>query len=581
MRIQETLLLWMAAAICCAPVTAGAITVLEPNGVGDEKIAEGVEFSVYVKGNRWDMSDATDVITSESGFLSNETFSNGIYRATSIENASPDGLTDAKFFLTFPGLPSAVFSIESGQRFPIDTSEYSKLTLKIRHLDSSGIPTNSNHPVQVFFFEDEKSTRDATFGFTKSQMVMSDGDWHIVEIDMINDLSPASAYSWTDFNYVKGLRIDPTAYTDTRIEVDWIRLTGTGDTSTRFNVSWSGGDGPYSVAAKRQNDIAVLMATDVEVSSMNIDFSMLPPGEYVIEVSDQQETGTSTGSLQINEAPLIEFLQPDIKGDVAQRYSLIETGNPWGPVDAGDVTSTKQLSAISYSSPEGSLTATSTGSDSHVLLNTPVGIDTLKYRMLSFTLLVGGERDIGLGSVARVFWGDGPIGAKTSEDIIVQEGLNTYELGDMRELRVEGGSSGQWQGAPTFFRLDPHEFSSPRDIRIDNVTLAPVDTADPTFLVTWQDSDPDDNASIDLYADLDTIPGNGNEEMIASGIAEDTSIDSLNWTATDHVTEGEYHIYANIDDGFNQVTRYATGPITVNEGAAPDPDVVFKGGFEN
>ena len=581
MKLRKRLLLWAVIACFKTPVMAGAIEVLEPNGIGNEKIAEGVEFSTYVKGNRWDMSDPADVITSESGNLTGETFSNGVYRATSVEDSSPDGLTDAKFFLTYPGLPSAVFSMESGQMFPIQTSVYSKFSIKIRHLGSNGSPTNSNHPVQVFFFEDENSIRNGTFGYTNSTKVMSDGDWHIVQVDLVNDESPSSPRSWTDFSHVKGFRIDPTAYANTRIEVDWVRLTAPGDDGARFNVQWSGGAGPYSVAARLQNNIAVILATDIQGTSANVDFSTLPGGEYTIEVSDDQSTGSSVSDLHVNEAPLFEFLQPDIKGDVERRYSLVEARNPWGPVDAADVISTKQLAAVSYTSPTGSLTATSTGSDSHVLLNTPQGIDTLKYRMLSFTMLVSGKRDIGLGSVARVFWGDSPGTAITSEDIVVQEGLMTYELGDMRDLRVEGGSANHWKGLPTYFRIDPHEFPSPKDIRIDNVTLAPLDTADPTFEVTWLDSDSDDNASIKLYADLDKTAGNGNEVMIASGIAEDASINSIIWTATDHVAEGEYHLYSKIDDGFNQITRYATGPITVIAGAIPDPGIVFKGSFED
>ncbi len=79
----------------------------------------------------------------------------------------------------------------------------------------------------------------------------------------------------------------------------------------------------------------------------------------------------------------------------------------------------------------------------------------------------------------------------------------------------------------------------------------------------------------------DTIPGNGNEVLITSGIAEDGSINSFSWIATYQVAEGEYHIYSIIDDGFNQTTRYATGPIKVIAGDIPDPDITFMDGFED
>ncbi|RLA50097.1 MAG: hypothetical protein DRR42_14035, partial [Gammaproteobacteria bacterium] len=218
MKWQKGLFAWLLVACFSTPVLA-AITVVEP---GNEKIAEGVEFSAYAIGNRWDMSDPADVITTDPSFLSNETFSNGIYSATSVE---VDGKTDPKFFLTYPGLPSAVSLMESGQKFPIDTSVYRNLSIKIRHLGSNGLPTNSWHTVQVFFFEDENSISNRTFGYASGKSVLSDGDWHIVQIDLIDDLSPNSRYSWTDFSTVKGLRIDPTFAANTLIEIDWIRLT--------------------------------------------------------------------------------------------------------------------------------------------------------------------------------------------------------------------------------------------------------------------------------------------------------------------------------------------------------------------
>jgi len=577
MKLQKRLLLWTAVAFFSTPVRAGTITVLEPNGSGNEKIAEGVEFSAYVKGNRWDMSDPADVITSESKFLSNETFSNGIYSATSVEVG---GTTDPKFYLTFPGLPSAVFSIESGQMFPIDTSVYRTLSLKIRHLGSNGLPTNSRHTVQVFFFEGENSIRDKAFGFTQSQYVMSDGDWHIIRIDLIDDLSATSAHAWSDFSHVKGLRIDPTGFANIRIEVDWVRLTAPGDAGTEFDVQWSGGEGPYSISARKQNEVAALLATDINGSSAKVGFSTLPAGDYTIEVSDQHGTASSASTLQINEAPLFNFLQPDIRGNVEKRYSLVEAGNPWGPMDAADISSTKKLTAISYSNPNGSFTATTTGSDSQVFFSIAAPIDTLRYRMLSYTLSVSGARDIGLGSVARVLWGQVQGQLTTSEDIIVYEGLNTYELGDMRDMRIEGGSANHWLGSLVVFRIDPTEFSTTKNIRIENVTLAPLDAAEPTFDVTWLDSDADDNASIEMYVDMDKMPGNGNEVLIASGIAEDAGTDSFIWTATDPLAAGEYHLYSNIDDGFNKTTRYATGPVMVKPKALPDPDIGFQDSFE-
>ena len=105
MKCKNGLFVWGALVCLVMPLLANAIDVSEPANV---RIAEGVELSAYVIGNRWDMSDATDIINIEPGYLSNETFSNGIYSATTIEVG---GKTDPKFFLTYPGLPSAVSSM--------------------------------------------------------------------------------------------------------------------------------------------------------------------------------------------------------------------------------------------------------------------------------------------------------------------------------------------------------------------------------------------------------------------------------------------------------------------------------------
>jgi len=582
MGLHKKLLPWMVVAFFCSPDFARALTVLTPAASTNAKISEGIEFSAYVKGNRWDMSDAADITTSESRNLSSESFANGIYHA--ISNDSQDDRTDSKFYLTWPGLPAAEYSIESGQKFPIDTSIYRKLTIKIRHLDSNGVPDNTQHPIEIYFFKDQNSIRDGVFGFTKRILVPSDGDWHVVQFDLIDDVSPNSSYKWRDFSKVKGFRIDPTIYASTSVEVDWIRLTAQGDQDTTFNVQWSGGTGPFSIKARNQNDTAITVATELNGTSANLDFSSLPSGEYSIEVTDGQETGISPGSLRINEAPLFHFLQPDIKGDVDKRYSLIEVGNPWGSFDSADIDSAKQLTAISYNSPAGSFTATSTGSDSRVILNSPKPIDTNKYRMLSYTMSVSGSRDIGQGSVARVLWGNDLSTLATSKAIILQEGMNTYDMGDLRDVLVEGGSANAWQGTSKYFRIDPHEFPVARDIRIDNLTIAPLDTADPTFNIIWLDSDADDNAVIELFVDVDQVPGNSNEVRIASGINEDLATNSITWNAPDHVANGEYFLYARIDDGFNQTIRYATGAISVNavdDGTDPIDESVIDDELQN
>ena len=62
MGLERRLLPWMVVALFCSPDFARAITVLTPAVPENVKIAEGIELSAYVKGNRWDMSAMDNMI---------------------------------------------------------------------------------------------------------------------------------------------------------------------------------------------------------------------------------------------------------------------------------------------------------------------------------------------------------------------------------------------------------------------------------------------------------------------------------------------------------------------------------------
>ena len=201
----------------------------------------------------------------------------------------------------------------------------------------------------------------------------------------------------------------------------------------------------------------------------------------------------------------------------------------------------RDLANITYG--VGGLMATTVGGDPSVLLNSPVIIDPDFYRALCYTLEVSGVRDIGLGSVARILWGNDLSGAQggltTGEDIIVQEGLNTYCINDMKKVVIEAASpQNMWDAPFRYLRVDPHEFVASRDITLESVVLSPFDTADPSFNITWTADDPDDNATISLFVDSDRNPTNGNQVQIASGISENAST-NFNWLATE-VPSGDY-----------------------------------------
>ncbi|UCE75439.1 MAG: lamin tail domain-containing protein [Methanomassiliicoccales archaeon] len=86
--------------------------------------------------------------------------------------------------------------------------------------------------------------------------------------------------------------------------------------------------------------------------------------------------------------------------------------------------------------------------------------------------------------------------------------------------------------------------------------------ADFNYLITWSDDDPDDNATIKLYYDIDDEPGN---EVFICTVpqGEDSAQDSYLWD-TSLIVIGNYYIKAEIYDGITPMYYdYSEGRIAV------------------
>lgn len=88
------------------------------------------------------------------------------------------------------------------------------------------------------------------------------------------------------------------------------------------------------------------------------------------------------------------------------------------------------------------------------------------------------------------------------------------------------------------------------------------DTADISFIISWADHDPDDDANVALFFDTDGAGGNGTE--IVNGLSEDDPMDQFVWN-TSSLASGDYYVYAIIEDAMNDpVTVYSPWPVTVS-----------------
>ncbi len=563
---------------------------------GELRIAQGEDYATYVIGDFWDMDALTDVNLAESSNLSDVGLNNGVLSFRTVPRPGNPARAEPNLWMLWPGLPIAFNGLERGEMYPIDTGRFHVLTIKVRMSDIDGQPLAETQPFIARFMEDANWTGPGALprriGVT-SERRSRFNDWTIIQWDLADpdSMNQTTDFFWTDAPFIRGLRLNATNNSNVRVEIDWVRLTTGPANETSTTVSWSDsqGSGPYSVMIS-DGEFTQTLGSGISTNSIDVDLGHLPAGNYQIIVSDG--TRSASSEIAINDVPLLHLTSPNIRGDQARDYGAVVTGNAWTSIERADIAATPDLISVRYDNPPGTLTARPTSSDPRILFNTPEPIDTAYYRMLCYTLEVKGQRDIQRGSVARLLWGDDQTSLDTSADIVVQEGLNEYCVGDLAEMRMDvsepPGANWGWTGMVDFIRFDPHEFpvssqcqTNPtpvacRDIRLDSFVLAPFHEAEGSFTITWQASDGDDDARISLYYDLDDQPFNGNEGVIVLDLAMSAAAGSFEWN-TQAVPPGVYRVLAVIDDGLNRTVRYSTGPVRV---LGVDTSKIFKDRFE-
>jgi hypothetical protein len=553
-----------------------AITVSQPTA--STSVEAGDDYAAQVLGNAWDMSDAIDVDTQESlAYFTGLNFGSGNLSGTT-------SIAGAGLFPLYMGLGSTI-NLSRGANFPIDTTHYRYLTVKLRDNAAS-------QNVNAYFYPTDISAYGVTHYFPVPQ-----NQFAIVTIDFINDLypSPTSIVQWTDQTSVRGLRLDPANGSSIGFNIDWIRLTAPATAAQKTSVQWtdSGSASTYSIIAvdTAGTGTSYTLASGVSGTSFLANTSFLAPGQYQIQVKRTDNTATgSSATFRISSPPQIAMTAPSANGDLAKDFATAIVGNPWGPFSAADFQTVSNFTNVSYTNPVGSFYGRPTNSDPSWYFN--LGghtIDTSIYRSFCFNLEVFGPRSVGLGSVARVFWGNSPASMTTSQDIVLDDNqsdtlVSQYCIPDLGAVPLEASpNGGPWSGTKSQFRIDPDEFTPPggcstpdtcHDVRLDKVTLSPFAQANPGYTFQWTLADAD-NASdtVAIYLDPDTSPLNGNEMLIHSATTA-TGSGSYAWPGSTSVTYGTYNVLVVADDGINSVSQYAGGPLIV--GAR---DGIFRNGF--
>jgi Fibronectin type III domain len=319
-------------------------------------------------------------------------------------------------------------------------------------------------------------------------------------------------------------------------------------------------------------------------SSINWNYGVLPPGSYTLRVVSGGQTSTATFS--VNDPPQVRVTDPDQTG--GDDFATTVLGNAWDMSGPEDVTALANIDIGSVSFAGGVLSGTNTNSDPNIVLldSASVGIDTTRYRFLTYRLKIDGPYDLLGGSVTRVFWSstanaDGSL-MTTTKDILALPGTDpgvpgfveyTIDLGALTTATNGGlelgGSPQPWGAAPVhYFRIDPHEFSVARTFHLDYVRLAAMREARGPFTLKYAASDAnpgDAGATVKLYYAPDKNPAT--RQLIVSSLPLSASGQYV-WD-TSAVSAGTYYIYAEVSDGLDTRGSYSTGQLRVFSSVAP------------
>jgi len=592
-------------AICVECAQAQSIQVTEP--ADDIRVPEGRSYATWELGNRWDMQCpdwngfsgfpgdplwdgrfTCDLVVSRNRCVTNESFENGSYFATSTSACNDNENPDPNLILVSPG-PVAGVGLSNGRIHPIQTGVYRHFTVKIRTLN-----TENNQGSMVFF----QTSADANEPFGRTDFGrIEPGGWRILSFDMLQDVPAGSQLTWDGQDEAIGFRYDPVPNEGIDFEIDWARLSGdpalADAPETEAGVQWTASGlangSEVSISAVDEDGAELLLAEGIPATagSATVDLARLAPGAYAIRIASDGVSATSQGRFLVNAAPEFHLTEPDRRGDESRDYALDVLGNAWGLMDSGDIltgnTAQTNLESIAFlggelvaDAPDGGVSP----GDPRITFATPVPIDTSIYRMLSYEYQLEILPDQ-IGSVARIHWGTStgvdPTPDTVTDDIRVRRGFNTYVLGDMRNVPDRDGVIGQWNGDVTVLRFDPHEVDATREIVFRNLRIRPLDTAAPLFAIRWEvdDIEGSDSLALSLYLDPDRDPDNGNEVLIAENL-DATAASSFTWNSS-QTPAGEFFVLAEVSDGFNTVSRYATGPVVV---VAEDAGLIFADGFE-
>lgn len=539
---------------------------------------------------RTDLGWYTSGIDQPASNLGSLGFSGGLFTAVATG-------ADPNFWLLDPGNPYAVNTGKTGSVYPIDTTKYKRIMLR---MNVSGGAMTSSFPLPPSQTMQFLWTNNTLVGGinTSHSVPVAPGWWiHSVNLDT---LGTAAGISWSAAP-ADSFRVDPVALSGVSLSLDWARLVEE-DPSHLRNISWTGASSAdlyLDNDTNAGNGFLGQIARNVSSSSYSFYAGGLPYGQYRVAVCPAGSVsgcGYAPGQWRVGDIPTLSFLSPSEQGS-SDDFATIQLQNPWDMDSLADIDEPLNVTApaienLALESPEGVplgihrvLTGTSIAvpapgsTDPYLYLlwaperGATYRIDTNRYRILTLEMGVAGDRDINNGSVARIVWRvAGETKEFVSDDIILlhRSGANTLQtlILDMKSVPsdpLDFGSKTGWNGLLDSFRVDPHEFSDARKFWIRSVKLAALEQADASYTIRWTYAEQEAvGATLALYYDTSGTAYSGT--LIAAGL--NPSAGSAVWN-TSALPPGNYYVYAVLMKGSLVLNRhYSRWPVKVSHGGA-------------
>ncbi len=386
--------------------------------ISSDPLPSSADYATEVLGNPWDMNDANDladwVHSADSHGITTPTFSGGVM---SLSMTTDNGF----LYLLAPPVDLTNAPGKNGRNFPIDTSKYRYLNVRMR--------TDMASVFQVLYNRRNNYFED----FCHTPGVATTTGWKTYTIDLgsIGCASQAGYNPAWSAAPVSGIRIEPSVIVGANVDIDWITLTAEPPADTHalsYSFNAGGGGNQHSLFLDDDFDPYNGVVKDLVVGAS---------ATQAISISSQ---GLYPGSYQVLAIEGHDFA------------SLRR--NPWDMASNDDIASTFGMSA---SASGGTFSGTTTNAVNGIHLNLHgYTIPTGSYRYLTFSL------NVSSGATGFIIWYDGQ-GAFIGQKLVtINSGSHVYN--------VDLNSSGSWSGSPATLRLSFAQ-SSGVNFSIDYVSL--------------------------------------------------------------------------------------------------------------